>query len=219
MPTRKSETARMLDDPEAISELELVRQAQAGSAEPFGVLVERYKPALLRYLDRLLLHAHDAEDMAQETFARAYTKLSGFKPGSPFAPWLFTIATRLAVTHLRSPRHPVASENMDRLADADATVEDAAVRSELRDSLWSEARRLLDQKHWSVLWLRFGESLTVREIADVLDISAIHVKVLLFRARRKLLASKEFLAAFGDDLNRDKKQPAPAGRYEKRGSQ
>jgi RNA polymerase sigma factor (sigma-70 family) len=219
MPTRKSEAARNMNDPEAVSEMELVRQAQAGAAEPFGVLVERYKPALLRYLDRLLLHAHDAEDTAQETFARAYVKLAGFKPGSPFAPWLFSIATRLAVTRLRSARHPAASENMDRLADSEAAVEDAAVRSELRDSLWTEARRLLDQKLWSVLWLRYGESLSVRETAEVMGIGAIHVKVLLFRARRKLLASKEFLSTFGDYLNRDERQPAPAGRNEKRGAQ
>jgi RNA polymerase sigma-70 factor, ECF subfamily len=185
------------------SELELLCQAQAGCAESFGLLAERYKPTLLRYLGRRVARIEDAEDLAQETFARAFSHLSSFQPGRPFAAWLFTIAMRLTFKQYRSARPLTNLDESDVAMDDAATAEEAAIRAELHDNLWMIALRLLPPRDWRALWLRYGEEKTMREIARDLGINAIYVKVLLFRARRRLLASEEFTAAFGDDEESD----------------
>jgi RNA polymerase sigma-70 factor, ECF subfamily len=184
---------------ETLSELELLCQAQAGMADSFGVLTERYKPALLRYLGCRVPRPEDAEDLAQETISRAFANLDSFQRGRPFAAWLFTIATHVAVTFLRTPRQRTNADEFEQVKDCCSTAEEKAIQRELCDGLWMKVQKLLPPMQWRALWLRYGQSLPVREIAGALGLNAIHVKVLLFRARRRLAASEEFFAAFGDN--------------------
>lgn len=80
-----------------LSDLDLVRQAQAGDSDAFGELVERNRRAVFRAALAAVGNAAEADDVAQETFVTAYRKLSGFRAESAFRTWLLSIAWRKAL--------------------------------------------------------------------------------------------------------------------------
>jgi RNA polymerase sigma-70 factor (ECF subfamily) len=170
-----------------LSAEDLARQVQAGSSAAFSQLVGMHVDRLYRYL-RLRTRTHqDAEDLVQETFLRAYGSIARFQPDKRFSTWLFTIATRLAVDHHRARRTGVDVETLDPPDDRASDPHQAVVRQEQRDWLWLQARQALPGSQFAVLWLRYAEDMPVKEIAAIVGKTRIHVKVLLHRARRKLI--------------------------------
>ena len=173
----------------AISAEELAVRARDGSRPSFDELVTRYRPRLVAFLARRLADAADAEDVAQETFLRAYDRLAQYDPSRPFATWLFTIGKNVAANHAIARGRRDARDRASRPADtaaeaaAQAAIEDGAGASDL----WPRARAILSPAAYRMLWLRYAQGLTVREIAAELDRSSVAVKVMLFRARRRLL--------------------------------
>src|SRR5215467_11691522 len=73
----------------------LVRRTLAGDQEAFAALVEKYKDAVFNVAYRMLGNATEAEDVAQETFVRAYTQLKTYQEGRRFSTWLLSIASHL----------------------------------------------------------------------------------------------------------------------------
>jgi RNA polymerase sigma-70 factor (ECF subfamily) len=165
----------------AISAEELAVRARAGSRISFDELVTRYRPRLVAFLARRLADAADAEDVAQETFLRAYDRLDHYDPARPFSTWLFAIGKNVAANHAIARSRRDARDRDSRPADA-ASAGDAAA-----SDLWQRAAAILSADAYRMLWLRYAQGLTVREIATELDRSSVAVKVMLFRARRRLL--------------------------------
>jgi RNA polymerase sigma-70 factor, ECF subfamily len=163
----------------AASAEELAVRAREGSRVSFDELVTRYRPRLVAFLARRLADAADAEDVAQETFLRAYDRLAQYDPSRPFATWLFTIGKNAAANHAIARGRRDARDSRP----ADTAIEDGAGASDL----WPRARAILSPDAYRMLWLRYAQGLTVREIAAELDRSSVAVKVMLFRARRRLL--------------------------------
>jgi RNA polymerase sigma-70 factor (ECF subfamily) len=89
-------------EPAALSDLDLVRQAQAGDSDAFGELVERNRRAVFRAALAAVGNAAEADDVAQETFVTAYRKLSAFRAESAFRTWLLSIAWRKAIDRRKS---------------------------------------------------------------------------------------------------------------------
>ena len=163
----------------------LAQQAAAGCAASFEQLVARYTPRLLRFLQRRTGSRHDAEDLTQETWARAYRYLSRFQADRSFAAWLWTIAARLDASRRRKKTLLLVSWNADVAATAPAA--DARLAdTQARDGLWALAARVLRPAQRKALWLFYIEEMSVREVAQVLNVSVVSVKVLLHRARRRL---------------------------------
>lgn len=175
---------------------ELARQAAAGSHAAFETIVFRYSARLLQFMCKRIPTRQDAEDLTQETFIKAYRNIHRFDPQYSLSTWLYTIASRLAISHYRSARW-----KMDNLTGPDGI--DTAVESgpetiahelETRRNLWLKAKTLKKEFH-EALWLRYVEEMTVKEIAGVMNRSQINVRVLLHRARAKLtrlLAQQEY---------------------------
>ena len=128
--------------------------------------------------------AQDAEDLTQQTFIKAYRALDRFDTSRSLIAWLLTIARRTALNHFRDSRHfeTFSEETPDIAASPAHDVE----YNDRVENLWNEARRLLPAKHYEVLWLRFGEDLSVEETARVTGLTQTHIKILVFRARRRL---------------------------------
>jgi RNA polymerase sigma-70 factor (ECF subfamily) len=165
----------------AISAEELAVRAREGSRVSFDELVARYRPRLVAFLARRLADPADAEDVAQETFLRAYDRLAQYDPSRPFATWLFTIGKNVAANHALARSRRDARDRDSR--PADTAIEDGAGASDL----WQRAQAILSPDAYRMLWLRYAQGLTVREVAAELDRSSVAVKVMLFRARRRLL--------------------------------
>jgi len=169
--------------------------ASGGSSDCFDVLVDRLGPRLLRYLRGKVGDAHTAEDLVQETFLKAYRNLGRYDPSRSFSTWLFTIATRLAISHARSRRPAAALGEYDPADTGRSDPAETVARAEQHRSLWARASRVLGDDQYSAMWLRYAEEMSVRDIAGVMGKTRSGVKVLLHRARRRLMGVSATAAA------------------------
>ncbi len=173
----------------------LVSRAQSGSLDAFTEVVARFEGRLFNFIARRLGGGRrpivaDAEDLTQEAFLRAWRNLGDFRPTHKFSTWLFTIAGRLVVDHLRHQGvRKAAAESIAH--DANRRMHDQQrERSPLVDvesrNLWTIARETLTDEQHAALWLRYAEDLSPGEVARVLGRSEVSVRVMLFRARKAL---------------------------------
>ncbi len=152
----------------------------------FEELLRRFQVPLLHFLRHVGPEA-DAEDVLQETFLRAYSRLDRYRPQWRFSTWLFTIARRTSINYHRRPLPAADDALMRRAVSPAAGPEQLAVAAESRRYLWSAARRILGADERTALWLHYVEAMPVGEIAAVLGRSSVAVKTMMFRARKKLL--------------------------------
>ena len=189
---------------EGLSDEELACKAQAGDSSAFEMLVRRHRDRVLRHLSQRTRHEQDAEDLTQETFLKACKNLHRYDPQRPFSAWLFTIAARLAISHGRTRRKAAGTWNLE-VASGGQDPQAIIAQHEAVGNLWSLARRQLSQKQYRAIYLRCSREMAVKEIAKEMKITPIHVKVLLHRARKRLLkceATREHgLKPSGSDAN------------------
>jgi len=163
---------------------ELAREARDGSLRSFEELARRYKRRLFVYLRPRLGSDEDAEDMVQDTFLKLYRNIGSYDPAYRFSTWLYTSANRLAIDSFR--KNAVVRDKLT--AQADRELPDPASAGEAgngESSLWDTAQALGGTR-FRVLWLRYGEDMTIEEIAAVLGRTRLAVRVLLHRARTSL---------------------------------
>lgn len=164
---------------------ELAREARAGSGRSFEELARRYKRRLFVYLRSRVGSDQDAEDMVQDTFLKLYRNIGSYDPAYRFTTWLYTSANRLAIDAHRKKAVVIARLDVEDLGDLRETA--ARMPSETGASgLWDAARGL-DESRFRVLWLRYGEDMSIEEIAAVLGRTRLAVRVLLHRARIALI--------------------------------
>ena len=153
----------------------------------FSARVEPHRRELHVHCYRLLGSFEDAQDLVQEAFLRAWRHIAEYDPRFAFSTWLFTIARRTWLNQARATRRrrtreaAVASGGL--MCDGAAAV---AIAAERATRLWQVARGELSEREFSGLWMRYVEDKPVAEIALVLDKPVATVKVILFRARRRL---------------------------------
>ncbi|MBE3125611.1 MAG: sigma-70 family RNA polymerase sigma factor [Acidobacteria bacterium] len=122
----------------------------------------------------------------QETFLKLYRNIRNYDSALRFSTWLYTSANRLAISSYRRKKTAAGRFGPD-VADASADLARRAAAGETRSTgLWDAARTLGRNQH-RVLWLRYGEDLTIEEIAASIGKSRLAVRLLLHRARTNLM--------------------------------
>jgi RNA polymerase sigma-70 factor (ECF subfamily) len=162
----------------------------------FKEIYEEFKPKIVPYLCRLLGN-QDAEDIAQEVFAKVSRGLESFKGQSKLSTWIYRIATNTAIDKLRSASFKRSSENTsqidettvedrnDSFGHTDPLIDQKVIRKEMSQCVREYIDRLAPE-YRTVLVLSELEGFKNREIADILEISLENVKVRLHRARASL---------------------------------
>jgi RNA polymerase sigma-70 factor (ECF subfamily) len=191
IPETRGESRRADIPEQASEELELVRASQSGNTRAFEDIVRLHSSRVYNYLFHMTRQRQDAEDLAQQTFVKAYRNIHRFDPARPIINWLLTIARRTALNHFRSAKH--WSEIPDDAASDGVSPARQAEKRDQIDNLWGRARRILGQREYNVLWLRFGEDLSIEETARISGLTKIHVKVLVFRAQQQLMKTEKHL--------------------------
>ena len=191
-----------LTETTSISIETLASRAQGGEAECFDEIVRRIQPRLRAFLLSRAASDQDVDDLVQETFVKALANLSRYDSRYRFSTWLFTIAANLAVSQHRSRRrhgeyvdhvHGAGDGEREGLSVADPA---GAIADHRRGAeLWRRAHEVLKPAHYQVLWLRYAQDLSVKEIAAQTGNSAIHIRVLLYRARRRLARDSGWISA------------------------
>jgi len=181
-----------------VTDSQLAARAAAGSSAAFHELVRRFERPILSLIQRMVHDPALAEDLAQETFVKAYRKLDSFDPERQLSSWLFKIAHNTTLDHLRR-KHPRTvpleagggEDGGDAWEVMPAPEEEApdrrAERSELASGIGAALARMRP-KYREVLLLRFQHGLSYEEIAEVTGVRLGTVKIQLHRARKQLAA-------------------------------
>jgi RNA polymerase sigma-70 factor (ECF subfamily) len=172
-------------------ETELIRRAQQGDTQAFGVLVERYQRRVVGVAMAVVHNQDDAVELAQETFIRAYENLPKFESRSSFSTWLYRIAANIAIDfRRREGRHTVlrgdeGESELERLPSERGNSFIETARGELGNRL-KAALKELTPEHRAVILLREVEGLSYDEIGDVLQCPRGTVMSRLHYARNRL---------------------------------
>jgi RNA polymerase sigma-70 factor (ECF subfamily) len=163
----------------------LVRAAQEGDRPAFASLVEAYWGRLYRYLYHLTRDRHSAEDLAQETFLKAFAHLDRFRAGTNFRAWLFRIAHNSFANQHRTASRQRAPLPDDLPANQQGPAEEVVSREALEGL--ADAVERLPTDFRAALLLRVEEDLSFRQIAGILGITEETARWRVFKARQKLL--------------------------------
>jgi RNA polymerase sigma-70 factor (ECF subfamily) len=166
---------------------ELVERTGRGELDAFEQLVDRHRPVVVRVAARIV-GSHEAEDVSQDAFLRAFHRLEHFRGDAPFRSWLLRITHNAALDHIRRRRpEPVDPETLDTTEESASRP--PADRLETRERIERLERKLhgLSDQHRVVLVLRDAEGLSYEEIADITDAPLGSVKGRLHRARREFV--------------------------------
>jgi RNA polymerase sigma-70 factor (ECF subfamily) len=177
-------------DPHA--ELALARRAHRGDLAAFDQLVVRFQRPVYHLCWRML-RSSTAEDLAQETFVRAFVHFERFDPERPLLPWLFAIARRLCLDLLRREKAMPHAEGIPVIVDPAPGPERAVL---LKEELSRLERALadLDEGPREAMFLFHLEEMSYRDIAAALEVPMGTVMTWLHRGRARLRETLEHAA-------------------------
>lgn len=183
----------MSNESQTVVDKKLVERVQAGDKTAFDLLVRKYQHKIIALIGRYVYDFHEAQDVAQETFIKAYRALPKFRGDSAFYTWLYRIAINTAKNHLVSRgRKPVDVDVDDaQFFEGDHQLKDIATpENELyKDELDLVIKRTLNKLPEDLrmaLTLREFEGMSYDEIARVMNCPVGTVRSRIFRARETL---------------------------------
>ena len=179
---------------------QLIHEILSGNDEAFSVLVEKYQKSVHALAWRKIGDFHHAEEIAQDTFLRAYKNLSTLKDPNQFAGWLYVIANRLCITWLRKQKptmHSLEETRMDLIEKLSYTHYISEQReTEAVEHRYGIVKKLLEklpESERTVVTLHYLGEMPTKEIGRFLGVSVKTIHSRLHRARNRLRSEEEFL--------------------------
>ena len=164
----------------------LIRHAVEGDTAAWEALMRAHQEAVFRLAYLIIGDPDDAEDVAQETFLRAWKHLKGFDVSRPLRPWLLSIASNLSSNRRRSAgRYFAALTRALRAEPAPVTIEEKSSEQLEANELWKAVQKL-NMQDQQIVYLRYFLDLPIVETSAVLQIAEGTVKSRLSRALEKL---------------------------------
>ena len=160
-----------------------------GDTQSFGTLVENYQTMVFSLALKMLKHREEAEEVAQDTFIKAYKSLSKFSGKSKFSTWLYRIAYNTCLDRIKGNTKFNQNVEIDKISsDALSSVESIfeGIERQERSEIIQDCMNQLPDDERIILHLFYFEEQSLKEINEVLSISESNIKVKLFRARKKL---------------------------------
>ena len=182
--------------PLAFDDIALATEAKQGDKGAFTELVNRYAQRVFRVARHITKNDQDAEDVLQDTFLKAYSRLGQFEGNAKFYTWIVRVAVNEALMRMRRGKNRVTVSLDQELETSDGAIqrelpaetespEESLSRTELRESL-TQAIDSLSEIYRPVFVLRDVEGLSTEETAEMLNLSLAAVKSRLLRARLQL---------------------------------
>ena len=179
---------------DAIDAAAILARARQGDSDAFRVLVERHSRAAFRLAYRITGNEQDAEDVVQESFLRAFSRLGHFESRANFGTWLYRIVANCSVDLMRSRQSRCDQSRVDSLDAIESTpAGDGCGPDRLAESAEigrrvAEAMRGLSPLERAAFTLRHHEGRSIQEISRMLGLGTSAAKHSVFRAVRKLRA-------------------------------
>lgn len=182
----------------------LIKQARRGDEAAYRVLLQKYERAVFNICLRMVRNREEAEDLAQEAFAKVFSMLERYNPSFAFSSWLFKITSNLCIDHIRKRRietlpmdEPIRSDRgeYERQYESPTDAPDEVFHKREQMRMLATAIEQLPAHYRIMVVLRHQENLSYEEIAETLDIPLGTVKARIHRAREMLkahLAKQDF---------------------------
>jgi RNA polymerase sigma-70 factor (ECF subfamily) len=181
-----------------VSELDLVKQCQAGNTEAFDQLVTRYRTRVFAMIYNMVHNEQDAWDLAQDSFVKAWKSIGRFRGRSSFYTWIYRIVMNVTIDWLRKKQVKGAGAEFNdsiqlreiepasrTVPRADPLPHERMERSEIRARI-DNAIAQISPEHRAVILMKEIEEMQYHEIAEALGCSIGTVMSRLFYARKKL---------------------------------
>jgi len=175
---------------------DLINKTLQGDTRAFGQLVEQYQGYVFTIIIRMVKVREEAEEVAQDTFIKAFESLSSFRGESKFSSWLYSIAYRKALDRIRKNKKYSASQLLEDITESEAGIsenalhilEDKERKKQIQDCIMQ-----LPEVDAALITLYYFEEQSVREIAGITQLSEENIKVKLHRSRKKMFTLLQHL--------------------------
>ncbi|CEE00046.1 MULTISPECIES: RNA polymerase sigma factor SigW [Bacillaceae] len=172
-----------------------IKQVRKGDQNAFGEIVELYKDKVFQLCFRMLGNSHEAEDISQEAFIRAYINIERYNIDRKFSTWLYRIATNLCIDRIRKKKpdyyldaEVAGTEGLTLYSQIPASQlapDEEVSKIELQEIIQNEILKL-PEKYRAVIVLKYIEELPLLEISKILDLPIGTVKTRIHRGREAL---------------------------------
>lgn len=173
----------------SVDERKLIGQVLAGRTEEFGYFLEMYGRQVLALVSRLVPQQMDAEEVTQDAFVKAFTRLESFDFRSSFSTWVSRIAYNCAVEYLRkTKRERTVDVDESQLAEMTDGMVDELMQTDDEDNvaLLQNAIEMLGVEDRTLITLYYYDDRSVRDIAYIMSIKENAVVQRLHRVRKRL---------------------------------
>lgn len=167
-----------------------------GDTNAFAFLINKYKDMAYTLSIKIVKNHEDAEEVAQDSFLKAYEKLNTFKGNSKFSTWLYTIVYRNSITKIRKKKVATSDIDdyvMDNYSEGSEFPQLEAIKNGEQQKYVREAIDRLPEKDALLITLFYMNESSVEEIEQITNLTQSNIKVKLFRARKKLNTELSFL--------------------------
>ncbi|WP_297692126.1 sigma-70 family RNA polymerase sigma factor [uncultured Eudoraea sp.] len=184
----------------------LIKKVIRGESNAYAELVDRYKHMVYTLALKIVKNREDAEEVAQDTFIKAYSSLKYFKGDSKFSTWLYKIAYYGSLDYLKKNKRRVETTKLDiseeyKIASMDDALD--GMEAKERAEIIKHAIQELPGEDAVLITLYYFEMLSMNEISKVMGLAPNTVKVRLFRGRKRLAKilennlEKEIIHSYG----------------------
>jgi RNA polymerase sigma-70 factor (ECF subfamily) len=155
-------------------------------AEQYRIIVDRYHRGLVQHLYNLCYDQAVAEDLAQEAFLRAYTKLDQYNQAYAFSTWLYKIADNMAYRLLKSTKPTTDISQLEQILPSDSETPADLAEKNLAKSKVQASVAKLPLTYRQVVSLYYWDGFSYEEIAEIMDRPVGTIRTWLFRAKETL---------------------------------
>jgi RNA polymerase sigma factor (sigma-70 family) len=163
-----------------------IEKVIAGQTNYFSYIVERYQDIVFSIALKVLKNREDAEEMAQESFIKAYKSLHTFQGKAKFSTWLYRITYNTCISETRKKKQYFTSTDDVQISDEAEEMNLDGIPAENREKYVKAALEKLPEDEYTLVVLYYFEDQSVEEISKVTGLSESNTKVKLHRARKKL---------------------------------
>lgn len=172
-------------------DLYYIEAVRKGNVEAFSFLLEKYQNMVYSLALKLLKNAEDAEEMAQDTFIKAYQKLDTYEGKSKFSTWLYSITYNACISELRKRRIEFKSLDDRQISDQDEQkMYDyyRETKKEDQEKYLNLALEKLPEDDQVLVMLYYYENQSMDEISAITNLTVSNIKVKIHRARKRMYA-------------------------------
>lgn len=166
--------------------LHLVRQSKNGKKEAFGKLYTLYLKKVYRFIYYMIYDTNLAADLTQDTFFKVWKSIRSYQEGKgSFATYLFAIARNVVIDHQRKKKESHIDPQMEETIPSGENIEEQVIAKEKRQEVRNSLSKL-DGDNRQLILFRYFEELSIPDIGRILGKEEGNVRVLIFRALKKL---------------------------------